>query len=197
MPPEDRRICVFCGSQKGRRPAYADAARSLGEEMVRRGYGLVFGGGAVGLMGIIADTVLEAGGRVTGVIPHGLMAREVGHTGVEDLRPVATMHERKAIMAGLSEAFVVLPGGLGTLEETFEAITWHQLGIHLKPCGLLDVEGYWQPLLRVIDRAVEEGFVRPENRDLLLVHERPGDLLDALEAHESPITARWLHPEEL
>lgn len=197
MPEAKKRICVFCGSQEGRRSEYAAAARELGEELVRRDYGLVFGGGAVGLMGVVADTVLAAGGTATGVIPHGLMAREVGYEGLDDLRIVATMHERKALMAELSEAFIVLPGGLGTLEEAFEAMTWHQLGIHLKPCGFLDVGGYWQPLLRLLGQMIEEGFFRSENRHLYLLEDNPADLLDALETYDSPVDARWLQPEDI
>lgn len=192
----ERRICVFCGARPGRDSVYADAARELARELVRRDLGLVFGGGAVGLMGITADAVLEAGGHVTGVIPAALMAREVGHGGIDDLRVVESMHERKALMAELADGFVALPGGLGTLEEIFEVVTWQQLGIHGKPCGLLDVGGYWQPLIELLDHAVQEGFVRAENRKLLLHDPDPATLLDRFDRYRTPIRAHWLDPDE-
>lgn len=195
-PAPERRICVFCGSHTGRDPAYAQAARELGQELVRRGSGLVFGGGGVGLMGVVADAVLEAGGHVTGIIPAALVAREVGHTGVDDLRVVDSMHERKALMAELAHGFIALPGGLGTLEEIFEVVTWQQLGIHGKPCGLLDVGGYWRPLIELLDHALEAGFVRAENRELLLHADDPVTLLDRFESYRSPVSARWLEPDE-
>src|SRR5919199_3791597 len=177
-----RRVCVFCGSSPGADPAYAAAARRLAEVLVRRGIGLVYGGGSVGLMGVLADAALAAGGEVTGVIPRALQAREVGHAALPDLRVVETMHERKALMAELADGFVALPGGLGTLEEFFEVWTWAQLGIHAKPCGVLNVGGYFDPLLAFLDHAVAEGFVRDAYRAMLLVAAEPAPLLDRLAA---------------
>jgi uncharacterized protein (TIGR00730 family) len=163
------RICVFCGSSAGARPAYARAAREVGAELARRGVGLVYGGGRVGLMGAVADAVLESGGEAIGVIPESLVARELAHTGLKELLVVPSMHERKARMALLANAFLALPGGYGTLDETCEALTWTQLGIQSKPCGLLNVEGYFDPLLEFLDLAVREGFLAPENRAILRV----------------------------
>ena len=174
------RICVFCGSRAGARPAYADAARALGVELARRKLGLVYGGGGVGLMGTIADAVLAAGGEATGVIPESLVARELAHAGLTELHVVASMHERKAKMASLARAFAVLPGAYGTLDETCEALTWTQLGLQSKPCGLLNVEGYFDPLLAFLDHAVREGFLDRENRGILLVEEDPARLLSRL-----------------
>jgi hypothetical protein len=181
-----RRICVFCGSQSGRSPAHRDAARALGRLLAERGIELVFGGGRVGLMGAIADEVLASGGRAIGVIPRALLERELGHTGLTELHVVGSMHERKALMAQLSDAFVALPGGFGTFEEICEAITWAQLGLHPKPCALLDVEDYWAPLVRLFDQAVEEGFLEPRNRALVLHERDPAQLLDALACWTSP-----------
>jgi len=188
-----RRICVFCGSAVGVRPAYADAARGLGRELARRGLGLVYGGASVGLMGVLADTVLGEGGEVIGVIPGPLAARELAHAGLTKLHVVASMHERKATMARLSDGFVALPGGLGTLEETLEVLTWAQLGIHRKPVGVLDVEGYWSALERMLAHAVGEGFVRPEYAALLLRGTSAPELLDRLAAWRAPAIPRaWL-----
>jgi len=176
------RLCVFCGSAVGGRPAYADAARALGAELVRRGIGLVYGGGSIGLMGVVADAVLAEGGAVTGVIPRALATKELLHTGLTETHVVASMHERKALMAELADGFVALPGGLGTFEELLEILTWSQLGIHEKPVGVLDVDGYWSGLVGLLDHAVAEAFVTPENR-ALLVHETTAPaLLDALAA---------------
>jgi len=175
-----QRVCVFCGSQPGHSPAHAAAARALGRLLAARGIDLVFGGGRVGLMGTIADEVLQRGGRAIGVIPRALMERELGHTGVSELHVVGSMHERKALMAELSDAFVALPGGFGTLEEICEAITWAQLGLQPKPCALLDVEDYWAPLVQLFDQAVAAGFVAPASRALVLHERDPGVLLDAL-----------------
>jgi len=186
------RVCVFCGSSQGVRADYAAAARRLGEQMVARDMGLVYGGGRVGLMGVIADEVLSRGGRVAGVIPHALMAREQGHEGVTELHRVESMHERKALMADLADAFVAMPGGLGTLEELFEVVTWAQLGIHPKPCALLNVSGYFDPLIEFLDHQVTEGFVRPDNRSLILVEEEVGALLDRLVTYRAPAVRRWL-----
>lgn len=173
-----KRVCVFCGSASGRDPRYRESAMELGRLLAARGLDLVFGGGSVGLMGVVADEVLARGGRVTGVIPEALMSREIGHRRVQDLRVVPDMHARKALMAELADAFVSLPGGYGTLEELFEVATWAQLGIHVKPLGLLNVAGFYDDLVRQLDRAIAEGFVAPTRR--LLVAETPGALLDAL-----------------
>ena len=192
-----KRVCVFLGSSPGARPEYAAAARALGTELARRGLGLVYGGGNVGLMGIIADTVLENGGDVVGVIPEALEAREVAHRGLPELRVVASMHERKATMADLADAFVTLPGGLGTFEECLEILTWAQLGMHRKPCGLLDVGGYYRPLRSLLRRAVDERFMRNENLALLLIDEDPVSLLDHCESYAPPPVEKWLDREEV
>jgi len=163
-----RRICVFCGSSAGENPAYAAVARELGRTLADRGIGVVFGGGKVGLMGVLADAALAAGGEVIGVIPDALVAREIAHTGLTKLHVVRSMHERKTLMADLASAFIALPGGYGTFEEFFEAVTWTQLGIHHKPCGLLNIDGYYDPLLALIEHAVSDGFIREENRALVL-----------------------------
>jgi uncharacterized protein (TIGR00730 family) len=180
------RICVFCGSSCGARPAYAAGAKRLGELMVQRNIGLVFGGGCIGLMGVVADTVLANGGEATGVIPDGLMRREIGHRGVTKLHVVESMHQRKALMADLSDAFVALPGGYGTLEEFAEIVTWSQLGIQVKPCVLLNLEGYWDGLLNFIDHAVNEDFVRPENRGLILTGSTPEEVLEKISSWKPP-----------
>ena len=164
-----RRICVFCGSSPGARAAYAEAAAGLGRLLVSDGIGVVYGGGAVGLMGVLADAVIAEGGEIVGVIPQALVDREIGHPGVADMRVVGSMHERKALMAELADAFVALPGGLGTLEELFEVYTWAQLGLHRKPCGLLDVEGYFDGIAAFLDHAVQERFLREDHRSRLLV----------------------------
>lgn len=192
---ELRRLCVFCGSSLGATPAYAGAARALAGELAARGIGLVYGGAHVGLMGVVADTCRAAGVEVTGVIPAALVEAEVAHTGLDDLRVVGSMHERKALMAELADGFVALPGGFGTLEEFCEAVTWSQLGLHEvpKPCGLLDVAGFFAPLLALFDGAVEQGFIRPQHRGLVLGASEPGPLLDALAAWESPPpTRKWV-----
>ena len=176
-----RRVCVFCGSSPGARPIYAGAARALGETMASRGLGLVYGGGNVGLMGILADAMLARGAEVIGVIPESLVAWEVAHTGLADLRVVDSMHARKAMMADLADGFIALPGGLGTLEEFLEVCTWAQLGFHDKPMGLLDVDGYFAPLLALLDHAVGERFVRPEHRAMVLVAGTATELLDRME----------------
>jgi uncharacterized protein (TIGR00730 family) len=186
-----RRICVFCGSRPGAGDAYVAAARSLGRTLAVRGLGVVYGGGNVGLMGELADAALAGGGEVIGVIPEALVQQEVAHTGLTELRVVRSMHERKAQMADLSDAFVALPGGMGTFEELFEILTWAQLGFHEKPSGLLDVGGYFAPLLELLDHAVSEGFVRPRHRALLLHAASADDLLEAF-AHRraAPDSAR-------
>ncbi|KRT71413.1 MAG: hypothetical protein XU13_C0049G0014 [Candidatus Rokubacteria bacterium CSP1-6] len=192
-----KRVCVFCGSRNGTRDQYVAAARRTGEALARRGIGLVYGGGGIGLMGVLADAAVSAGGDVIGVIPKALMAREVAHRGLPDLRVVASMHERKALMAELADAFVALPGGFGTLEEFCEALTWAQLGIHRKPCGLLNVEGFFDPLLSLFDHAVRERFVSPDHRSLVVVEEDPERLLDALSRWEPPALERWMGREEI
>jgi uncharacterized protein (TIGR00730 family) len=192
-----KRICVFCGSASGSRGAYRDAAERLGSELAKRGFGLVYGGGSIGLMGVLADTVLAAGGEVIGVIPGPLATRELAHPGLTELRVVGSMHERKATMARLSDGFVALPGGLGTLEETLEVLTWAQLGIHRKPVGVLDVEGYWGGLQRMLAHAVREGFVRAEYAALLLVGTSAPELLDRFGAWRAPAVPRpWLDPSQ-
>jgi uncharacterized protein (TIGR00730 family) len=163
-----KRICVFCGSSVGSRPQHAVAARELGRTLAERGLGIVFGGGKVGLMGVLADTALAAGGEAIGVIPEALVAREIGHNGLTKLHVVHSMHQRKTLMADLADAFIALPGGYGTFEEFFEAVTWTQLGIHTKPCGLLNVDGYYDALLALLDRAVTDGFIQKKNRRLVI-----------------------------
>jgi len=175
-----QRICVFAGSGTGNRPGYADAAAALGELLARRRLGVVFGGGHTGLMGILADTALQAGGEVIGVIPEALRDRELAHEGVTRLDVVDSMHTRKARMNDYADAFIALPGGVGTLEELFEVFTWAQLGIHHKPCGLLNTDGYYDPLTRFLDDMVGSGFLRPDQRALLEVAEDPETLTDAL-----------------
>jgi uncharacterized protein (TIGR00730 family) len=175
------RICVFTGSSRGARSEYADAARELGRLLVDRNYGLVYGGGNIGLMSIIADAVLEERGEVIGVIPESLVDKELAHRGLSQLRTVNSMHERKAVMAEMSDGFIGLPGGIGTMEEFFEVMSWAQLGLHDKPCGLLNAGGYYEPIIRFLDRAVEEGFLKPKHRSLLIVEEEAEKLLDRFE----------------
>ena len=187
------RVCVFCGSSVGARPEYAEAARDLAAELARRHLGLVYGGGGVGIMGVLADAALASGVEVIGVIPRPLASRELAHTGLTELRLVESMHERKATMASLVDGFIALPGGLGTLEETLEILTWAQLGIHRKPIGILNVEGYYDGLLRFLSHAVREEFVRPEYFALLLFGDTPAELLDKFAAWEPPALRRvWL-----
>jgi len=178
MANRARRICVFTGSRHGLRSEYADAARQLGRELVARGYGLVYGGGKVGLMTVIADMVLELNGHVTGVIPNSLVGKEVAHLGLSELRVVDSMHERKALMAELSDGFIAMPGGIGTMEELFEVLSWAQLGLHGKPCALLNVMGYYDPLLRFLDHGVEQDFIKAKHRELLIADSDPSRLLD-------------------
>jgi uncharacterized protein (TIGR00730 family) len=182
-----KRICVFCGSSPGHDPRYLEAARTMGHTLARRGLGLVYGGGSVGLMGAVADAALAAGGEVIGVIPQVLQIRELAHRSLTTLHVVGSMHERKALMAELSDGFVALPGGMGTLEELSEVLTWAQLGLHARPIGLLDVAGYYQPLADFFDRAVGAGFLRPAHRALLLVGHDPGVLLDRFAAWRGPV----------
>ena len=188
MPPL-RRLCVYAGSNAGARPAYADAAAALARELAARGVGLVYGGGKVGLMGVLADAVLAAGGEAIGVIPHALVDREVAHAGLTDLRVVGSMHERKALMAELAGGFVAVPGGIGTLEELIEVLTWSQLGIHAKPCAVLNIAGYFYALTTFLDHAVAEGFLTQAHRDTIMVESEPGVLLERLRAYEKPTGA--------
>jgi hypothetical protein len=186
------RICVFCGSSSGTDPAYAAAATRLGRTLAGRGIELVYGGGTVGLMGTVANAVLAAGGKVVGVIPRALQLRELAHVSLTSLHVTGSMHERKAKMAELSRGFIALPGGLGTLEEFAEIVTWAQLGIHARPCGLLDVKGYFRPLVAFLDQAVKEGFVSPLHRALIMVEEDPGALLDRFAAWKPPAIEKWV-----
>ncbi|WP_169977451.1 LOG family protein [Tautonia rosea] len=188
-------VCVFCGSSPGADPAYREAAAALGQLLAELGKTLVYGGGSVGLMGVLADAVMAQGGRVIGVIPQSLLDREVGHTELTELHVVGSMHERKAMMAELAEGFLALPGGIGTLEEFFEIWTWGQLGLHRKPFGLLDVEGFYQPMLAFLDRLVEQRFVRPEHRAMLIVARQPVTLLAAMEAYTPPPVPKWIDRE--
>ena len=188
-------VCVFCGSKGGSDPVYLRTARDVGHGLAERGLRLVYGGSRVGMMGALADAVREAGGEVVGVIPEQMVAREIGHTGLDDLRVVGSMHERKALMADLSDAFIALPGGIGTLEELFEAYTWAYLGLHRKPLGLLDVAGYYRPLAAFLDHAVGEEFLMPETRELLAVADSLAVLLERFERWEPPALARWIDRE--
>jgi len=176
-----RKICVFTGSRHGLSPEYGAAAKQLGQELVARGYGLVYGGGNVGLMNVIADTVLGLAGEVVGVIPDSLVSKEVAHRGLTELRVVGSMHERKALMAELSDGFIAMPGGIGTMEEFFEVLSWAQLGLHDKPCGLLNVSGYYDPLIQFLDHAVSDDFIKPKHRALMLVEDQAAKLLDRFE----------------
>jgi uncharacterized protein (TIGR00730 family) len=187
-----QRICVFLGSSPGERPNYARAVRDLAAVLVERNLTLVYGGSRVGLMGTLADSVLEAGGEVIGVIPDRLFSKETPHNGLTELRVVSSMHERKQVMSDLSDGFLALPGGVGTLEELTEIYTWGQLGLHRKPCGLLNVEGYFDHLIRFLDHAVQEGFLKPVHRERLLVGEDPKILLDQLDGYRAPDLGRWL-----
>lgn len=191
-----KRICVYCGSSSGARPSYTDAARALGESLLERGLGLVYGGSNVGLMGVIADTVLAAGGEVIGVIPRALVAKEVAHPGLIELRIVDSMHDRKAAMAELADAFIALPGGFGTLEEFSEIVTWVMLGLHRKPCGLLNVEGYYDGLLSFLNHAVTEGFISPQIRSIVLTDSQADNLLDKISRYEAPPLHRWIAKDE-
>jgi uncharacterized protein (TIGR00730 family) len=188
-----RRVCVFCGSSPGARPAYAEVTADLARVLAAEGLGLVYGGAGVGLMATLADTVLDEGGEVIGVIPRALVEKEIAHNGVSDLRVVDSMHERKALMADLSDAFVALPGGLGTLEELLEIFTWAQLGLHHKPCALLDVEGYYAGLADFLAHAVEERFLREEHRAMLIVEREPRALIDRLNRFEpGGVQPKWI-----
>ena len=195
MSAKTRLLCVYCGSSVGSRPSYAEAARKVGTALGRKGFGLVYGGGRVGLMGIVADAVLETGGQVVGVIPTTLARDEIAHDALSELHVVEGMHERKALMAARASGFLTLPGGIGTYEEFFEILTWAALGLHAKPIGMLNVDGYFDPLLRLLDHSVAEGFVRPRHLDLIHVLADPErlaeELLDAVPIDPGPI---WEDP---
>jgi uncharacterized protein (TIGR00730 family) len=192
-----RRLCVFCGSQTGSH-VYIDAARRFGELLAQRGLGLVYGAGHIGLMGVLADAALASSGQVIGVIPKALVDKELAHRGLTTLHIVHTMHQRKAQMADLSDGFAALPGGFGTAEELFEILTWAQLGLHNKPVGLLNVAGFFDPLLAWLDHAVGEQFLKPKHRQLLLIDNDPGRLIDRLlQQQPSPPTDKWIKPSDL
>ena len=188
-------ICVFCGSSTGERPEYVQAASDFGRLLAEQGITVVYGGGNVGLMGVLADSALAAGGRVIGVIPQHLVDKELAHSDV-DLRIVGSMHERKALMAELADAFVALPGGIGTFEEFFEILTWSQLGLHSKPCGLLNVAGYYDPLVAMLEHAAAEGFLRPLHLQLMVQASEPQELLEKLRTSHPPVLPKWLEAEE-
>lgn len=188
-------ICVFAGSSLGVEPLFARIASELGRQLVARGYGLVYGGACIGLMGVVADAVLECGGHVTGVIPEFLGDKEVAHRQLSDLRIVSSMHQRKDMMAQMSDGFVALPGGFGTIEEFFEVLTWAQLGLHAKPCGLLNVGGYYDGVLRFFDEAVRLELLKPANRAMVLVEREPRLLLDRFESYSAPVVAKWIQAE--
>jgi uncharacterized protein (TIGR00730 family) len=187
-----RSVCVFCGSSPGFDSIYLETADLLGRTIARRGLTLVYGGAHVGLMGRVADAALAEGGHVIGVIPQSMVDREVAHTGLPDLRIVSTMHERKATMEQLSDGFIALPGGMGTFEEVCEIFTWGQLGLHVKPCGLLSVKEFYAPFLSLLDTAVAAGFLKPSHRDMVLVDGDPAALLDKFTRYSPPSTAKWL-----
>lgn len=192
-----QRICVYCGSSPGNRPVYAAAARRLGAQLAERGWGLVYGGASVGIMGVLADAVLAGGGEVHGVIPEVLKRKEVMHTGLTRLHLTDSMHQRKALMNDLADGFIALPGGFGTLEELFEVITWAQLGIHAKPIGLLNVDAYFDPLLTFLERSVVAGFVRRSHLQRLWVSERPEQLLDWFAERQPPAGKQWLDKTQI
>jgi uncharacterized protein (TIGR00730 family) len=187
-----KRLCVFAGSSTGRELEYRRAAEDLGRALANRRIDLVYGGARVGLMGVVADAALASAGRVLGVIPESLVAKEVAHEGLSELRVVSSMHERKAVMAELADGFIALPGGWGTLEEFFEVLTWGQLGLHRKPCGLLNARGYFDGLLSFVEHSIQEGFVRSEYRAMISVASSPGELIDLLEAYEPPVVEKWI-----
>jgi uncharacterized protein (TIGR00730 family) len=192
-----RTVCVYCGSNPGADPAYRAAAEATARVLAGRGIEIVYGGGAVGLMGALADTALRAGGRVTGVIPQALVDKEIGHRGLTELRVVGSMHERKMLMADLADAFIALPGGIGTLEEIIEVLTWAQLGLHRKPCALLDVAGFYAPLRAFLDHAVAEGFLNDGHRGMLLVDDDSEALFARMERWEAPVLAKWVERDDL
>lgn len=191
-----RAVCVFCGSSPGRQPGFAEAAAALGRTIARRGSTLVYGGAQVGLMGVVANAAMDEGGEVRGVITRALETKEIAHRGLTQLDVVDTMHERKAAMADRADGFVMLPGGLGTLDEFFEAVTWTQLGVHDKPCGVLDVDGYFAPLEALLDNAAGQGFVRTEHRGLVMVDADPASLLDRMDGWEPVVVEKWIDRDD-
>lgn len=192
-----KQVCIFCGSYQGTQPIYMTVAHQMGIGLAQRGLGLIYGGGRVGLMGAVADGTLSAGGKVTGVIPQSLVDRELAHTGLTELHVVTSMHQRKALMADLADAFIAMPGGFGTLDELFEIITWVQLGFHQKPIALLNVGGYFDPLIIFIDHMATEGFIKSQHRTAVMVKNDVESLLDALSTYEPPVLDKWIKkPEE-
>jgi uncharacterized protein (TIGR00730 family) len=191
-----KNLCIYCGSRAGRLESYSDAARALAESLVKRDIGLVYGGASVGIMGIVADHMLQLGGRAVGVIPESLMRREIAHDGLTELHVTPSMHARKMLMAELSDGFIALPGGIGTLEEIFEVWTWAQLGLHQKPCGLLNVESYYDPLRNFLDHTVAEQFVQPDIRAMLIVESEPEALLERFLAYRAPRKTQWVEKDE-
>ncbi len=191
-----RRVCIFCGSNPGVRAAYAEAAVALAHALVELGIGLVYGGGNVGLMGVVADAAMAAGGEVIGVIPRALFAKEVGHAGLTDLRVVGSMHERKALMAELADGFIAMPGGWGTFDEFCEILTWAQLGLHQKPCGILNTEHYYDGLLAMFDHSVAEGFLKPEYRGLVITANEPAALIAKMREYRAPAMDQWIQESD-
>ncbi len=191
-----KRICVYCASSKGARPIFAEHARALGQALVARGLGLVYGGGNVGLMGVIADAVVERGGEAIGVIPQALVDRELAHRGLTELHVVRSMHERKQRMHDLADGFIAMPGGFGTFEELLEMLTWGQLGLHKKPVGILNVDGYYDSLLALLSRAVDERLLRAEHRSMLVDEKDPNALLDRLATFRGPEVAKWIDRDQ-
>jgi uncharacterized protein (TIGR00730 family) len=191
------KVCVYCGSSPGLGGGYLAAARTLGQELVRRGISLIYGGARIGLMGEVADAVLQDGGKVTGVLPRDLFRQEVPHAGLTELIEVASMHERKAIMAEQADAFIALPGGLGTIEELFEILTWSQLKLHNKPCGVLNIAGYYDKLEEFVDYAVTQEFIRPQHRDMILWADSASQLLDQFLEYEPPNETKWLELDKI
>ena len=192
-----KRICVYCGSSMGKRPEYAAAAKALGEALVERNIGLVYGGASVGIMGLVADTVLSLGGEVIGVIPQAIADKEIAHTGLTELKVVANMHERKAMMAEYSDGFIALPGGMGTLEELFEVLTWGQLGFHTKPCGVLNVDGYYDHLIAFLEHAVDQEYLKSNHLGMLQKATEPTALLDLLSDYTAPEVGKWIEKKDL
>jgi hypothetical protein len=192
-----KQICVFCGSSIGNRPEYAAAATAVGVGIARRGHELVYGGGNTGLMGTVANAALGAGGKVIGVIPSVMVDKELAHQGLTQLHVVNTMHERKAMMAVFADAFVILPGGFGTMDELYEILTWAQLGFHRKPIAILNVCGYYDPMLTFIDHLVDEGFVKQDHREVIVVGDDPDALLTRIESYQPPLVDKWLKQEDL
>lgn len=190
-----KRLCVYCGSRTGKRPEYIEGARGLARALLKDNVDLIYGGASIGVMGVVANAVLEGGGKVTGIIPEDLLSKEVAHSSLTDLRIVTSMHERKALMADMSDGFVALPGGIGTFEEMFEILTWAQLGFHRKPVGLLNVSGYFDHLIQFLDHAVNEGFLQSYHRSMLIVEGDPESLLRRFSAYESPVMKKWIDRE--